>query len=214
MNPPPGRALVCFALPEEARPFLRRARQEDAQVLLTGMGRRNTERALLGALARSRPALVLTCGFAGALAPDLVAGQVLFETADAALADRLRKLGLRPALFHCAERMAVTAAAKSLLRRSTQADAVEMESAAVHAICGAHALPCATVRVISDTAEQDLPLDFNAFTTPEMKLDLVRLALAVARAPGRIPALLRLQRQTARAAAALAEALVRFLRPG
>jgi hypothetical protein len=66
---------------------------------------------------------------------------------------------------------------------------------------------CATVRVISDIADENLPLDFNALTTPEMTMDFFKLAMAVAKSPGRIPSLLRLQRQTATAAKALAEAL-------
>ncbi len=208
MTEPTAPVLVCFALPGEARPFRRLAPKSSAiRVIVTGMGRRNTERALAAALRESKPAFVLTCGLAGGLDPALAHNTVLFETADAALAARLSSEGLRAARFHCAPRMAVTAAEKGDLRRETGADAVEMESGCVHGLCRQHGVRCATVRVISDTADENLPLDFNALTTPEMTMDFFKLAMAVARSPGRIPSLLRLQRQTATAAEALAGAL-------
>ena len=201
--------FICFALPGEARPFRKLATKSDAiRVIVTGMGSRNTERTLAAALTETKPALVLTCGLAGGLDPALALNTVLFETADAALAARLSSTGLRAVRFHCAPRMAVTAAEKAALRRETGADAVEMESGCVHELCRQRGVRCATVRVISDTADENLPMDFNALTTPEMNMDFGKLALALAKSPGRIPSLLRLQRQTAAAAKALAEALV------
>lgn len=201
--------LVCFALPEEAKGFQRR-NLSAVRVVVTGMGRANTERALAAALMETNPGLVLTCGFAGGLDPALALNTVLFETKDTALAERLSGAGLRAARFHCASRMAVTAAEKASLRRETGADAVEMESAHVHRLCLERGLPCATVRVISDTADEDMPLDFNRLTTPEMKMHFGRLALAIGKSPTKITALLRLQRQTAAAAGALADALARL----
>ncbi len=200
---------MCFALPEEAKGFQRR-NLSAVRVVVTGMGRANTERALAAALMETNPGLVLTCGFAGGLDPALALNTVLFETKDTALAERLSGAGLRAARFHCASRMAVTAAEKASLRRETGADAVEMESAHVHRLCLERGLPCATVRVISDTADEDMPLDFNRLTTPEMKMHFGRLALAIGKSPTKIAALLRLQRQTAAAARALADALARL----
>jgi adenosylhomocysteine nucleosidase len=204
--------FVCFALPEEARPFQKRVPKSPAiRVIVTGMGSRNTERSLAAALGESKPAFVLTCGLAGGLDAALPPSTVLFETGDAALAARLSSAGLRAARFHCAGRIVVTAFEKAALRRETGADAVEMESGCIHAICRRHGVRCATVRVISDTASEDLPLDFNALATPEMNMDFGKLALAVARSPGRIPSLLRLQRRVSMAANALAEKLVAIL---
>jgi hypothetical protein len=78
-------------------------------------------------------------------------------------------------------------------------------------VCRERGIPCATVRVISDTANEDLPLDFNQLSRPDMSLDFGKLALAVAKSPGKIGALLRLQKQTQLAAEALAATLAKVI---
>jgi adenosylhomocysteine nucleosidase len=101
------------------------------------------------------------------------------------------------------------------LRAETGADAVEMESAAIQAVCAERGIPCATVRVISDTAHEDLPLDFNALAKPDQSLDFGKLFLALAKSPGKIGALMQLQQKTKFAAEQLAAVLSKILQqPG
>jgi adenosylhomocysteine nucleosidase len=241
--------LVCFALNEEAAPFRTVAAAQAASIVLTGIGRQNAETALRSVLAggasvpASRlqnastgqtrlaatlapPDLVLTCGFAGGLNPDLKLGDVIFEIPDrrdefheshtkneigdsgnSSLRNKLLVTGAKPAKLFCADRIATTVAEKKKLRDETGADAVEMESAAVHAVCAEHGIPCATVRVISDTANEDLPLDFNALAKPDKNLDYRKLAWAIAKSPGKIGALMELQKKTKFAAERLARVL-------
>jgi adenosylhomocysteine nucleosidase len=205
--------LVCFAVKEEAAPFRKQTTSGQVRTLVTGMGRNNTERAIRSELAATRPALVLTCGFAGGLNPKFKTGTVLFQTTSGNdLSAGLEKAGAVPARFHCAQCVATTAAEKRALRVSTQADAVEMESSYICAICAENSIPCATVRVVLDEAESDLPLDFNALMNSNQEMDFKKLAGALVCSPGKIPSLMRLQKESRSAAEKLAEFLIKFLR--
>jgi nucleoside phosphorylase len=232
--------LICFALKEEAAPFRKiaagMAASAQADILITGIGCQNAGKSVREFLAggasvpASRlqdvstgqarlartlapPDLVLTCGFAGGLNPDLKLGDVLFEIGNqkSEIGNKLVAAGAKPVKFFCADRIATTVAEKKKLRDETGADAVEMESAAIHAVCAERGIPCATVRVISDTANEDLPLDFNALVRPDQSLDFGKLAWAAAKSPGKISALMQLQKKTRFAAERLAAVLSKIL---
>jgi adenosylhomocysteine nucleosidase len=234
--------LVCFPLKEEATPFRKVAADKSGiSILLTGIGRKNAERSVREFLAGNSPNLVLTCGFAGGLNPDLKLGDVVFEifppssrgdeaqikignqseppSAFAPLRrdahvggyEKLIAAGAKPAKIFCADRIATTAAEKKKLRAETGADAVEMESGALHAVCRERGIPCITVRVVSDTAGEDLPLDFNQLSKPDQNLDYGKLAWAIVKSPGKIGALLQLQKKTRFAAERLASVLEKIV---
>jgi adenosylhomocysteine nucleosidase len=211
-----ARLLVCFAVREEADPFhriLKKLGSSAPTILVTGMGQANAAAALQTQLASSTPRLVLTCGFAGGLNPVLTPCSVVFS-ADAGLGfePTLGALGCLPAKFHCARRVAISAQEKLQLREATGADAVEMESGIIRDLCRERQIPSATIRVISDAANEDLPLDFNALMTPDCRISFARLAAKLVCSPFRIPALLRLQKRTRQAAGRLAEVLVNLAR--
>ena len=173
--------LICFALKEEAALFRKiAADKRDVAIIVTGVGRKNAEKSLREFLATHSPELVLTCGFAGGLNPDLKLGDVIFELMDrrgefhepltekeigdsqsSSLREKLLAAGAKPAKFFCADRIATTVAEKKKLRAETGADAVEMESGAIHAVCRERGIPYATVRVISDTAQRGFAAGFQ-----------------------------------------------------
>ncbi|HSY19171.1 MAG TPA: hypothetical protein VK815_12590 [Candidatus Acidoferrales bacterium] len=214
------RTLVCFALKEEAGAFRKiAAGKSDVFILIVGIGRANAERSIREFLTANSPDLVLTCGFAGGLNPDLKIGDVAFdipiekqsEPPYVGYCEKLMAAGAKPAKFFCADRIATTVAEKQKVRAATGADVVEMESAAIQAVCAGRNIPCVTVRVISDTAHEDLPLDFNALAKPDKSIDFGKLAWAIARSPGKIGALMALQKKTNFAAGQLAAVLQKII---
>lgn len=206
--------LVCFALKEEAAAFRKiAAAQSRVSILIVGIGRTSAEKFIREFLAVNSPELVLTCGFAGGLDPDLKVGDVVFEpaTSNPQLSTRLFAAGAKPAKFLCTDRIATTVSEKQKLRAETGADVVEMESAAIQSVCAERGTPCITIRVISDTAHEDLPLDFNALAKPDKSLDFGKLAWAIVKSPGKIGALMALQKKTSFAAGQLAAVLEKII---
>lgn len=206
------KTLVCFAVTQESKPFLRRVPPSPhLEILVTGMGPENARKSFERQLTISQPDRVFTCGFAGGLNPAYPCNQVFFETSSPELTLLLQKAGAQAARFLCTNRVAATADEKRALRSRGGEDLVEMESGVIQSICRSRGLPCATVRVISDAANEDLALDFNQLMTPDYRLSGLKLAGALLRHPGRIPALMQLGKTTAGAAESLADVLERTL---
>jgi adenosylhomocysteine nucleosidase len=207
---------ICFALAEEAGVF-NKTYTGNAPVFFTGIGRFNAEKAVKNFLATNTPGLLFTCGFAGGLVSELKIGDVVFEMPSdggepyETVRSKLTTAGAQAGKIVCVDRIATTAKEKKALRESTGADAAEMESGAVQAICRERGIPCVTLRVISDTADDDLPLDFNNFLKEDKSLDMSKLMMAVAKAPWKMGALMELQKNTRLAAQRLAEVLVKVI---
>jgi len=209
----PRQIVVCFAVKEEARFFNPDPGSNGGiQTLVTGMGPRNAENGIRRLLAVEHPGLVLSCGFAGGLRPGLERGSIVFAVdSETNLHSSLLASGAIPAQFHCADQVATTAGQKRALRQSTGADVVEMESGIICKACRSQYIPSGTIRVILDTAEEDLTLDFNKLMTKDQRMDYSKLAMSLVKSPWKIPALLRLQKQSASAAQKLATVLNRVL---
>lgn len=205
--------LICFAVRVEARYFSCQAKNRvDLATILTGMGCRNAARVIRPAVARQRPELVVSSGFAGGLDPAIKAGSVVFDADEGfPLTPALMAAGACEGRFHCADHIVITREEKAQLWLSTGAHAVEMESRVIRSICKDHDIPSATVRVISDTAHQSLPLDFNQFLDADLHLHYAKLLWALARRPSRIRELVRLQKQVRLASQTLASTLVHVL---
>ncbi|MHB1307322.1 MAG: phosphorylase family protein [Limisphaerales bacterium] len=208
-----GPILVCYAVPEEVRPLRRWARKRGRLHLLeTGMGRRNAEATIEAWFSRVVPSIVISSGFAGGLNPTWRTGQVIHDfDPHFPWAHRLEASGAQSGRFFCADRIAVTRDEKRALREKTGAEAVEMESEPIRGFCRAQGVPSATIRVISDAADEDLPLDFNRLMGANWEMDYGRLALALAGSPGRMIELIRFQRRLRAAAESLATVLRRVI---
>jgi nucleoside phosphorylase len=206
--------LICFALEAEAKPFrLAFLPRSDVRIVVTGMGKDNSRKAILEALARHQPSRALTCGLAGALTESLALNEIVFDAdADFPLALKLKNDGALPVRFFCSPAIVSRASDKARLWKSTGAQAVDMESEVIRDACRTHGVPSATVRVVSDLANETLPLDFNRFLNADMSMNFLKIALAVATNPSALPKLLRFQKQTNVAAAKLGLFLADLLR--
>ena len=154
---------------------------------------------------------LLSFGLAGGLRASLHPGAIVIPAAvhtddaefvaDTALAAWLG--GAKAQALFASSTVVASAADKQALWRRSGADAVDMESGAVAAVAHARGLPFAVLRAVCDTADADLPPAALVALNAHGAIGLGRVVGAVLRAPGQVPALLRLASQAAAARAAL-----------
>jgi adenosylhomocysteine nucleosidase len=155
--------LVCFALPFESVSFEKCVRPELAvRVVHTGMGSEKAVPRLKAAINQYRPSRIILSGFAGALHPDWRAGDLVIarNLSSGEWLERIGEVALAPGvrigeLFTAGE-VIDSPRAKAGLRARTGADAVDMESAALHRTATDAGIPLLTIRSISDDAHSDL----------------------------------------------------------
>jgi adenosylhomocysteine nucleosidase len=204
---------IVFALPVEADAFARSASDavgyEAAGTTIhegivggrrvawcaAGVGAAAATRATRLLIDGHRPARLVSAGFAGGLAPALDRGAVVLPTRvldgvdggpPIALAHAaLRGIGATATAIVSVARVVTTAAAKRALAAETGAEVVDMETYAVARAAGDASLPCTSIRVVSDTAGQDLPREIGALVQPQSGMRRLGAALAaIGRRPG------------------------------
>lgn len=229
-------AGVVFAMPVEADAFAARGR-DVSQVhaagltfhegtvaghrvawVVAGAGLERAERACRLLIEGHRPGLIVSAGFAGGLAAGIErgrvvspvqairAGQEAIPLADAAVSG-VAKAGAIVTIDH----VACTAHEKQSLA-ATGADLVDMESWGVARAARAAGLDCVGLRVVSDTASDELPREMASLVKPQSSLRRLGSALrAVSRRPGAAVDMWRLWENAVVDARALADALERLI---
>ncbi|MHB8638475.1 MAG: phosphorylase family protein [Candidatus Acidiferrales bacterium] len=194
----------------------------EVRVALTGVGAVHARAVAAGAL-QWMPNVCISSGFAGSLRATYCVGDV-FAAREVMEMESGRTIAVDPGLLVAAEKsdirvverllsssnMVVTAEGKSRLGR--MAEAVEMESFAVLTEAASRNIPAIAIRAVSDAADEDLPMDFSCVLDHEGKVNGAKVARSLVRAPRKLPALLRLGRNSHRAAAQLAEFLDVYIR--
>ena len=207
---------IVAALAAEARPLGTGSKGVDGAVtlgdgtllVLSGVG---ISAAAAGArrLAAAGARALISWGVAGALDPELSAGTLVLpreiispDNVSFATATDWRE-HLRSALeahyavctgslLTCRAPLG-SVAAKARAFRETAAVAVDMESSAVAEVAAAQRIPFLAVRAIVDGAADEIPRAALMAATPgTATLRIGRLLAALARAPGELPALIRL----------------------
>jgi adenosylhomocysteine nucleosidase len=90
-------------------------------------------------------------------------------------------------------------------------DAVEMESFAILSIAQDRGVPAVAIRVISDRFDQNMPIDFSGSIDQCGQVMKGKLAREIASNPFKIPALIRLGRQSNEAAERLTGVLESYI---
>lgn len=102
------------------------------------------------------------------------------------------------------DRVLIRKTEKAALAERTGACAVDMETAGAVRVAEQHGVPWLAIRAITDGADDEMPLDFNALSTPDGDPDRGRVLRATLTHPWKIPALIRLGTRSSLAARNLA----------
>ncbi|MBI3412087.1 MAG: hypothetical protein HY040_27465 [Planctomycetes bacterium] len=246
-------ALPCilFALARESRPFLksfpgrRRIRpapfrawlceRASASVLVleTGVGPQQARSALEWVLNKPHvkdriytPDFLLFAGFAGALSPDLQAGDLVLADAVADVdgnlwpttwpcpsASHLDQLPLRRGTILTTPYLVSDPRDKRRLGDEHRALAVDMESATIARVCAERGMPFRILRAVSDDAYTPVSPDLAAVLA-KGRVAWGRLIGALLRRPALMKEMVALSRTTQLAARNLAQALTALLSIG
>jgi adenosylhomocysteine nucleosidase len=216
-----ARVAIVAALEREVRPLVKRwrasERQQDGRtfrfyekdevvVVCGGIGAEAARRAAEAIISIFRPGLIFSAGFAGALGPKLKVGDLVrphrvIDASDGSSTMLDRGEGILVSFSSVAD-----PAQKVRLRQAFQADAVDMEAAAVARAAHAHAIEFAVIKAVSDEANFDFP-STERFIDSNGKFSEARFALFAAVRPWLWPRVIRLARNSGRASRALAEPL-------
>ena len=96
-------------------------------------------------------------------------------------------------------------------RLAAQGEAVDMESFRILEEAARRGIPSVAIRVIGDSADETLPLDFDRTVRADGTVDLMKLVGQAVRVPSRWPALIAFGFRQRRAVRALAGFLDRFV---
>lgn len=187
-------------------------------IVRTQVGKRKALKAAKTVIKRLAPQCVYSVGFAGALNPELKRFQIC---------DNLIPMNFRPDniidvaptspeeivnknyVIYTSEKIVVKREEKRDLYQKYRADLVDMETDAVAEVCNEFNVPLICTRIVSDTADEDIPPDIERILSNKSAAGRFGAALgSIFRKPARIFDLIKLQANANQAAQALAQYLM------
>jgi adenosylhomocysteine nucleosidase len=228
--------LVTFAVRAEFGPWQRRRNfmrlpgewpvfetmfgGAQVRAILTGMGQEHALNAAKRSLAY-KPDICISTGLAGSLRSgyrpgDILAARLVSEVGEPVAVASHREL-LSTAIDCGARQIERLATSRALVKRAeqkrelgSQAEAVDMESYTILAEAARCGVPAVAIRAISDTADFDVPYDFERARDAQGQIRVMGIVSQVLRRPSRLPDLLKLSRDSRFASRRLADFLDAF----
>lgn len=207
--------------------FRSKAGETDLTILLTGVGKESSAKAmgLMMTMADDDKYfdVCISSGLAGALCETLAVGDIIApqsliaesQHADVAidelkvdeeLHERALAVGaIRADCLFTTDRMFVKASQKSAC--ASQAQLVDMESFEIVKEAVAWGARSVVVRAVSDTAKEDLPIDFSLTLSAKQQISIAKVLWQLLKNPLALPALMRFGRQSRYAAGRLVKYL-------
>lgn len=187
---------VLFALEREAAPFRKLARRlPHVRIAVSGVGHAKAREAATRLLDECSPVLVIAAGFCGALVPSLRVGDIVTS----------------PRIF-TATHLISTPQEKQRLAALHDADAVDMESATIAAVCEERGVAFQAVRAVSDTVDTALSPELVRLLSGG-NVSPWKAIRALLQKPSLLWEFLRLARDTKLASRTLATALAELTQP-
>jgi adenosylhomocysteine nucleosidase len=189
--------------------------------VITGMGAENATRGAEEIISNTYSFCIVS-GFAGALKSSAKLGNIVAPEKVQHHATRQTEICAPDLLTRAFENGAMgiatllttdhvvnTAAEKN--RLSAFAEAVDMESFAILQAANKKNVPCAVLRVISDSFDRDMPAELDTIVDPQGHVKIAGVVRYVAKHPLMVPALVRLGRDSKSAAEVLAHFLESYI---
>jgi adenosylhomocysteine nucleosidase len=191
----------------------------DVVLATTGDGPKRAEAGIRSLFDELQIARLLVAGISGGLSQALQPGAVVvarevrhrYEVAPAPDADWLRfaleRREIEGAVLLTADRILSTAASKAQAREllsTAEPSAVDIETALYARVAAERGIPYLVLRVICDTANEDLPLDLNECLDESGGVSRVKVMQHAMRHPSLMGKLLALRKRVNQAAEALA----------
>ena len=220
-------AAIIAALPGELKPLVRGWRRQSRPgvelwrrgdgawaAACAGAGTEAAGRALAEIEKDGPIGLILNLGWAGALRPEFAAGRAygVSGVIDGRTGERYALPARIPGCWLVTSQQVANRPEKQRLAAAYGAGLVDMEAAGLARLAAARGVPFWCVKGVSDGDAEEIP-DCNNFIAADGKFQLVRFAGFALLRPALWPALLRLGRNSRRAAQAIRFRVLEILEP-